>query len=348
MATPQRFNSKSPTIRRICKLAALSSLSTIYPFPLTNHHPSPPIVKEAAEISNSPSPDYTATPLESDLFEWHFTLRGPPNSCYGEGIYHGRIVLPPTYPLRPPSFRFVTPSGRFEANREICLSISGHHEETWQPAWGVRTALVALRSFMETDARGQLGGLDTSDAVRRRLAAESRAWRCAACARSNEEIVRECEERCRESEEASGSGANKEVEVPAELKMGFRDEMEKKKKEEDAAKNGGDGGGGDNDDDSESAQLAEGFVQTVPERQTPPVPAPVAVPPPALSARPAQGVPAPTGTLAPPRTDPAGQVDTAGVRRVDPDAGVPPWIDYTIMSLVVLLVAMILKVLSGY
>lgn len=100
-------------------------------------------VREAAEISNSPSADYCAEPLDSDLFEWHFTLRGPPNSAYAEGIYHGRIVLPPTYPLRPPSFRFMTPSGRFEANREICLSISGHHEETWQPAWGVRTALVA-------------------------------------------------------------------------------------------------------------------------------------------------------------------------------------------------------------
>jgi ubiquitin-conjugating enzyme E2 J1 len=100
-------------------------------------------VREAAEISNAPSPDYCAEPLDSDLFEWHFTLRGPPNSAYAEGIYHGRIVLPPTYPLRPPSFRFMTPSGRFEANREICLSISGHHEETWQPAWGVRTALVA-------------------------------------------------------------------------------------------------------------------------------------------------------------------------------------------------------------
>ncbi|PNY18324.1 Uncharacterized protein TCAP_07556, partial [Tolypocladium capitatum] len=102
-----------------------------------------PQVREAAEISNSPSPDYMAEPLESDLFEWHFTLRGPPNSVYGQGLYHGRIVLPPTYPLRPPSFRFTTPNGRFEANREICLSISGHHEETWQPAWGIRTALVA-------------------------------------------------------------------------------------------------------------------------------------------------------------------------------------------------------------
>jgi ubiquitin-conjugating enzyme E2 J1 len=37
----------------------------------------------------------------------------------------------------------MTPNGRFEANREICLSISGHHEETWQPAWGIRTAVVA-------------------------------------------------------------------------------------------------------------------------------------------------------------------------------------------------------------
>jgi ubiquitin-conjugating enzyme E2 J1 len=109
-------------------------------------------VREAAEISNSPSPDYTAEPLETDLFEWHFTLCGPPKSVYSEGIYHGRIVLPPTYPLRPPSFRFTTPSGRFEANREICLSISGHHEETWQPAWGIRTAIVAYVYFYLADA----------------------------------------------------------------------------------------------------------------------------------------------------------------------------------------------------
>lgn len=115
-----------------------------------------PSVREASELSTSLSPDYTATPLDDNLFEWHFTLRGPPGGDlssgtsaesskgpYHDGIYHGRIVLPPTYPLRPPSFRFLTPSGRFETNREICLSISGHHEETWQPAWGLRTALVA-------------------------------------------------------------------------------------------------------------------------------------------------------------------------------------------------------------
>ncbi|KAI0599150.1 ubiquitin-conjugating enzyme/RWD-like protein [Biscogniauxia sp. FL1348] len=308
MATP-KFNSKSPTIRRI--------------------------LKEAAEISNSPSPEYTASPLESDLFEWHFTMRGPPKSAFAEGIYHGRIVLPPTYPLSPPSFRFTTPSGRFEPNREICLSISGHHEETWQPAWGVRTAIVALRTFMETGANGQIGGLDTSDAVRTRLASESKTWKCGVCAKTNEEIIAECEERYKEFEAESGASAEprKEVEVPAELRMGFRDEMEK-------AKAGGSGGTEGDKEDAESAQLAEGFVQTAPERVEPALAAPPL-------ARPGQGVPSPTGRV--PLPDPAGRVVTAQRSiHVDHGNGVPPWVDYAIMSLVIMLVAMLLKIMVGY
>ncbi|KAH8599997.1 ubiquitin-conjugating enzyme, partial [Bisporella sp. PMI_857] len=149
------------------------------------------ILREAAELSSLPSPDYHAAPLPSNIFEWHFTLRGPPGTPYERGIYHGRIILPAQYPLRPPSFRFVTPSGRFETNREICLSISGHHEETWQPAWGVRTAIVALRAFMEGDARGQVGGLEMGSAERERLAGESARFVCAVCGRCNEDILRE-------------------------------------------------------------------------------------------------------------------------------------------------------------
>ncbi|RAH49870.1 ubiquitin-conjugating enzyme E2 [Aspergillus brunneoviolaceus CBS 621.78] len=141
------------------------------------------LTREQADLLKNPDPTFHAAPISaSNLYDWHFTLQGPPApSPYSEGIYHGRIVLPPTYPLRPPSFRFLTPSGRFEVNREICLSISGHHEETWQPAWGIRTALIALRSFMDGDARGQVGGLDVGEEVRRRYAVASREWRCEGC-----------------------------------------------------------------------------------------------------------------------------------------------------------------------
>lgn len=316
---------------------------TSHPHSLTTS--AQPPVREAQELSSAPSPDYTATPLETDLFEWHFTLRGPPNSAYAEGLYHGRIVLPPTYPLRPPSFRFLTPSGRFEANREICLSISGHHEETWQPAWGVRTALVALRSFMETDPRGQLGGLDTSDAVRRRLAAESRAWRCQGCGgRSNEHIIRETEEAARAAEaeagegasgSGSGSGGPRDVEVPAELKMGFRDEMEKAAAAAAAAVSGG------ASEDAESAELAEGFVQTVPRANLDTS---------AGAAQPGQTVPQPTRTVPLPNavhnTGVLGHQAPLQQRHVlhDQEGGVPRWVDRVIAALVISLVAMILKV----
>jgi ubiquitin-conjugating enzyme E2 J1 len=164
------------------------------------------LLRETIELSDSspnPTPAFHAAPVsDEDLHEWHFTLLGPPApSPYAGGLYHGRITLPPQYPLKPPNFRFLTPSGRFEVNREICLSISGFHEETWMPAWGVRTALTALRTFMaEPGTAGQVGGLEAPEHVRKRLAGESRRWRCGGCneGKTNEDIMKEWWERCRE------------------------------------------------------------------------------------------------------------------------------------------------------
>jgi ubiquitin-conjugating enzyme E2 J1 len=239
-------------------------------------------------------------------------------------------VLPPTYPLRPPSFRFTTPSGRFETNREICLSISGHHEETWQPAWGIRTALVALRTFMETDVKGQLGGLEASEAVRRRLAAESRGWRCGVCCggKSNGEILGECEERVRELGGGEGGAVGEEVKVPEELKMGWRDEMEGRKKEKD-----GEG------DDGESDRLAEGFVQTAPAA--------------AGSGSSGTGQQTAGGSSAPPPTraapSPSPLPVAAGpalqqVQRREADE-VSVWLDRLIVAVAVLLAAVVAKVM---
>ncbi|KIX08549.1 uncharacterized protein Z518_03205 [Rhinocladiella mackenziei CBS 650.93] len=163
------------------------------------------LLKETAELSSpssNPNPAFFAAPVsDADLHEWHFTLLGPPEpSPYGGGMYHGRISLPSQYPLKPPNFRFLTPSGRFEVNREICLSISRFHEESWMPAWGVRTALTALRSFMAEEGQaGQVGGLEASAEVRKRLARESRGWKCEACKKSNEMIMRDWWDVCREA-----------------------------------------------------------------------------------------------------------------------------------------------------
>lgn len=70
--------------------------------------------------------------------------------------------MPPDYPNKPPAFMLLTPNGRFETGTKICLSISAHHPESWQPAWSVRTALMALIAFMPTPANGAIGSLVSS------------------------------------------------------------------------------------------------------------------------------------------------------------------------------------------
>lgn len=94
------------------------------------------IKADVREMNKDASDQYEARPLEDNLFEWHFTIRGPVSTSFEGGVYHGRIILPPDYPFHPPSIIFTTPNGRFKTKQKICLSISAYHPEHWQPAWG--------------------------------------------------------------------------------------------------------------------------------------------------------------------------------------------------------------------
>ncbi|KAM9317152.1 ubiquitin-conjugating enzyme E2 J1 [Gastrophryne carolinensis] len=140
-------------------------------------------MKEAAELREA-TDHYHAQPLEDNLFEWHFTVRGPPDSDFDGGTYHGRIVLPPEYPMKPPSIILLTANGRFEVGKKICLSISGHHPETWQPSWSIRTALLAIIGFMPTKGEGAIGSLDYTPDERKALAKKSQDYFCEACGTS--------------------------------------------------------------------------------------------------------------------------------------------------------------------
>jgi len=145
------------------------------------------IMQEARELANDPSTEYSAAPLEDDIFEWHCTLRGPSGTDFEGGLYHFRIRLPAEYPFRPPSIMLLTPNGRFELNTKICISFTNYHEELWQPAWGVRTAIIGLQGFFPL--KGQtamgIGALEAPSSERKRLAALSRGWVCDRCNQSN-------------------------------------------------------------------------------------------------------------------------------------------------------------------
>ena len=72
--------------------------------------------------------------------------------------------------------KYFQPNGRFEVGKKICLSISGHHPETWQPSWSIRTALLAIIAFMPSPGQGTIGSLDYTADERRALARRSRSW----------------------------------------------------------------------------------------------------------------------------------------------------------------------------
>lgn len=137
-------------------------------------------VKEFNTLNECSNTFFHASPLESDLYEWHFTVRGPPDTAFSDGVYHGRILLPAEYPLKPPEIILLTQNGRFEVGKRICLSVTAHHQETWQPSWGIRTILTALVGFMPSKAEG-VGALDYPEEDRRRLARKSWNFYCDRC-----------------------------------------------------------------------------------------------------------------------------------------------------------------------
>lgn len=138
------------------------------------------LMREAMELKEATS-DYFAQPLSDNLFEWHFTVRGPCDTEFEGGVYHGRIILPTDYPMKPPHIMVLTPNGRFETGKKICLSISGHHPESWQPSWSIRTALLAIIGFMPTPGQGTIGSLDYPKSERVKLAKKSTSFVCPEC-----------------------------------------------------------------------------------------------------------------------------------------------------------------------
>lgn len=126
-------------------------------------------------MQKEPPPYVWAVPDEKNILTWNFLIRGPPDSPYADGEYHGVLLFPPEYPFKPPGIKMFTPSGRFQPDRKICFSMSDFHPGTWNPAWSVATILTGLLSFMLSDEM-TTGSVNTTDAHKRTFAARSHAW----------------------------------------------------------------------------------------------------------------------------------------------------------------------------
>ena len=109
---------------------------------------------------------------EDDILDWHFLIHGREGTPYKDGVYHGRLVFPPTFPFGPPKILFLTPNGRFKVNERICFSLSDFHPEEWKPAYSVTAVLRGVYDYMH-ETTDTIGSIVATDSERRRLARDS-------------------------------------------------------------------------------------------------------------------------------------------------------------------------------
>ncbi|XP_004536578.1 ubiquitin-conjugating enzyme E2 J2-like [Ceratitis capitata] len=126
-------------------------------------------------LKRDPLPYISAEPLPNNILEWHYVVKGPANTPYHGGYYHGTLLFPREFPFKPPSIYMLTPNGRFKTNTRLCLSISDFHPDTWNPTWCVGTILTGLLSFM-LETTPTLGSIESTQYEKKQYAKRSLAF----------------------------------------------------------------------------------------------------------------------------------------------------------------------------
>lgn len=116
-----------------------------------------------------------------DIALWYFIIYDLKDTDFDDGIYLGKVMLPTNYPMGPPDFQMLTPSGRFEIGKKLCTSFSGYHKDLYSPSLNLGGMLCGLISFMTDDpknanSRGIGGIYDMSSIEKKKIAKNSHKY----------------------------------------------------------------------------------------------------------------------------------------------------------------------------
>jgi ubiquitin-conjugating enzyme E2 J2 len=102
------------------------------------------------EQSNSQYFDVLANP--ENILEIYWLMYGREGTPYEGGQYIGKIIHNPQYPCKAPDYYVLTPNGRFETNKKICLTNSSYHQADWAPAaWNLVSILEGFSSVWHSE-----------------------------------------------------------------------------------------------------------------------------------------------------------------------------------------------------
>jgi len=133
------------------------------------------IQQEVKTIAHEKDFYYQVIQDDKDIHTFYYVIRGNDDSDYEGGYYLGKIVLPPDYPTKNPAFYMLTPSGRFEINKLICLTNSNFHSENnyQSSTWSITKMIIGMCSIFDNDETSGIAHLRKTSDVRKSLAKKS-------------------------------------------------------------------------------------------------------------------------------------------------------------------------------
>ncbi len=134
------------------------------------------IQNELKMLQKDPLENIDIFPDESDIRTWYFLIRGPDDTEYKNGWYIGKLVLSENYPVTPVDFYMLTPSGRFDIEKKICLTISSYHSDQWSSIWSIQKILGAFLSVMTSDFDTGISHIKKTPHERKMLAESSLSY----------------------------------------------------------------------------------------------------------------------------------------------------------------------------
>ena len=167
----------------------------------------------------------------------------------------------------------MTPSGRFQVNTKICMSMSDFHPESWNPMWSVATIIQGIQSFMASDEL-TTGGMKAPESERKKFAAASIGYNermfpqlfggdiVGAMKDSDEKSKVALEESASEAARSDGIGAGAGgARAAAAARRRRQQQKQGQQRNADKNENNDDGDGDDDDDNDDNNEGRDEQVQ---------------------------------------------------------------------------------------
>jgi len=137
------------------------------------------LAKELKDLTKDPVGGFKVElPDESNIFEWHVFIQGPPDSFYEGGTFRAQMNFPDDYPNSPPKLKFLSSfwHPNVYADGGVCISIlhtpdpmnpEEKAEECWRPIQTVESILVSVVSMLSDPNFSSPANVDASVELRK-------------------------------------------------------------------------------------------------------------------------------------------------------------------------------------